>query len=123
LVFNSAKYKIETLIGRRPAMEVDIVDECDEFLDSFSNRSSINIAKLHNALIYSTGSSENFDEISKELGELIVFLKRDERMNDAVMSGEIIPLKQTGIYDIFRLMIKNPEFFDDIEEESYYLMC
>ncbi len=119
LVFNSAKYKIETLIGRRPAMEVDIVDECDEFLDSFSNRSSINIAKLQNALIYSTGSSENFDEISKELGELIVFLKRDERINDAVMSGEIIPLKQTGIYDIFRLMIKNPEFFDDIEEESY----
>src|SRR3989339_415067 len=46
LIFNSMKYQIETQIGRKPKTDLDIIDECDEFLDSFSSERKINIKRL-----------------------------------------------------------------------------
>ncbi|MCX6749949.1 MAG: DEAD/DEAH box helicase family protein, partial [Candidatus Pacearchaeota archaeon] len=50
LVFNSLKYKLESALNRKPSTEVEIIDECDEFLDSFSNQRNINIDRLQNSL-------------------------------------------------------------------------
>ena len=41
LIFNSLKYKLESAINRKPLTEVEIIDECDEFLDSFSEHINI----------------------------------------------------------------------------------
>ena len=41
IVFNSLKYKLESVLNRKPQTEVEIIDECDEFLDSFSNKRTI----------------------------------------------------------------------------------
>ena len=50
LIFNSMKYQIETMLGRKPKTDLDIIDECDEFLDSFSNERKINLNRLQSAL-------------------------------------------------------------------------
>src|SRR3989344_4572547 len=50
LIFNSEKYKLETLMNRKPATEIEIIDECDEFLDNFANYKLINLNRLNFAL-------------------------------------------------------------------------
>src|SRR4030043_2475248 len=66
IVFNSLKYKLESSMNRKPLTEVEIIDECDEFLDSFSNQRNINLDRLQNALIYAIGFSESFDNAISE---------------------------------------------------------
>jgi len=62
IIFNSQKYKLETLMNRKPATEIEIIDECDEFLDSFSNNKKINITRLNFAL---AGLYSEDDKINK----------------------------------------------------------
>jgi len=50
LIFNSLKYKIETLMDRKPETELEVIDECDEFLDSFTIEEQINLNRLTYAL-------------------------------------------------------------------------
>ena len=35
IVFNSKKYELENLMNRKPQTDLEIIDECDEFLDNF----------------------------------------------------------------------------------------
>ena len=58
IVFNSLKYKLETALKRKPVTEAEIVDECDEFLDSFTNQRNINIERLQSSLVKFAGTSE-----------------------------------------------------------------
>src|SRR3989344_3687727 len=50
IIFNSAKYKIENSLDRKPATEVEIIDEADEFLDNFSTQSELNLSRLQSTL-------------------------------------------------------------------------
>ncbi len=118
IVFNSLKYKLETALLRKPRTEVEIIDECDEFLDSFSNERTINFDRLQSALIHALGAGEGEQDMIEELLELITHLGRDERIGDAIRAGEIIPLKSTGIYDIIKIFIKE-EWLKSIDDESY----
>lgn len=119
IVFNSMKYLFETALNRKPSTEAEIVDECDEFLDSFSNERNINIERLQNSLgqIF-TSEEDNFHKIL-EAKDILSHIKKDERVAKAVMNKEIIPLKETGIYDLFKIFIKNSEFIQEADEESY----
>ncbi len=103
IVFNSLKYKLESAIGRKPLTEVEIIDECDEFLDSFSNQRNLNIERLQNSLIQLAMKEEIAEGFIKEMVETIKQIKRTPRIINAVESHEIIPLKETGIYDLFRI--------------------
>jgi len=118
LVFNSLKYKLETSLGRKPKTEIEIIDECDEFLDSFSNERVINIERLQNSLIQALGSGEGDEKNIDEIFELIKYLKRDEKIKDAIETGKIIPLKSSGLYDIFKIFLKK-ECLKSIDDESY----
>lgn len=120
IVFNSMKYILESYLGRKPSTEVEIIDECDEFLDKFSNQRTINLEKLQNALIYTIGYGESFENASKEIGGILKHLKKDNRIAEAIETGSITPLKQTGIYDLLRIFLKNPEFLQEIDDESYF---
>ena len=121
IVFNSMKYLLETIMDRKPSTKIEIVDECDEFLDSFSNQKSINLDRLQHSLISISPSEKKNGRIIKELNEIISYLKKDERINKSILSGEIIPLKETGIYDLIKIFLKNKEFLDDADDESYVL--
>ena len=119
IVVNSLKYKLESLLKRKPETEVEIIDECDEFLDSFSNQRSINLGMLQGALMTPGELTENNADILAEIGELIRELKNDERIKDMISSGEITPLKETKVYDLIRLFSKNKELIESFDEESY----
>jgi hypothetical protein len=118
IVFNSLKYKLETALGRKPVTEVEIIDECDEFLDSFSNERVINIERLQNSLIQAFGSGEGDEETMEELMELLKYLRQDSRLEEFIEEKEIIPLKATGIYDILKIFLKE-HWMNTIDDESY----
>ena len=100
IVFNSLKYKLESALNRKPLTEVEVIDECDEFLDSFSNQRAINLERLQNSLSNVFLSEEHSFNLISEIIEIIKHLKRDDKIKDAVEKKEILPLKQTGIYDL-----------------------
>ncbi|MBR9701593.1 DEAD/DEAH box helicase family protein [Candidatus Pacearchaeota archaeon] len=118
IVFNSMKYKLESLLNRKPETEVEIIDECDEFLDSFSNQRTINLDRLQNALINVFSNDENVGKIIEEVSSILKQIKRNQRVRNAVDS-EIIPLRETGIYDLLKIFLYKSEFLDEVDEESY----
>jgi len=119
IVFNSLKYKYETILGRKPLTEVEIIDECDEFLDSFANQRNLNIERLQNSLAQVVGVSRETYQHIDELSEIIKHIKKNKRIYNAIQTREIIPLKETGIYDLFGVYMRNSEFVEEIDPESY----
>jgi Rad3-related DNA helicase len=121
LVFNSLKYKLESSMNRKPETEAEIIDECDEFLDSFSNQRIINIDRLQNSLNQVFSDYEDSEFIIRKMGKIIDEIKNDARIQHAVFSKEIIPLKETEVYDLFKLILENQDFLYEIDDESYLL--
>lgn len=119
IVFNSLKYKLESALNRKPSTEIEIIDECDEFLDSFSNQRSINIDRLQNSLTHAVIHEEKSFQIIHEINEILNHLKKNSKINDLIKNKEIIELKKTGLYDLFKIFLKNSEFMNEIDEESY----
>ncbi|HLC86949.1 MAG TPA: helicase C-terminal domain-containing protein [Candidatus Nanoarchaeia archaeon] len=121
IVFNSLKYKLESVLNRKPSTEVEIIDECDEFLDSFSNNKNLNIDRLQTSLAYIT----NFDDYTigfiKEISSILDQIKNNEKVRKAGESKEIIPIRETGIYDLIKIFLKNSEIFYDIDEDNYLI--
>jgi Rad3-related DNA helicase len=118
IVFNSLKYKLETALLRKPKTEVEIIDECDEFLDSFSNERVINIERLQNSLMQALGSGEGDEKMIEILFEILNYFKKDPRIERILEKKEIIPLKATGIYDLLKIFLKE-NWLKDIDDESY----
>ena len=119
IVFNAQKYKLESAINRKPLTEAEIIDECDEFLDSFSNQRTINLERFQNSMIQVAGINEKVDGISKEINGLIAQIRSHEKIKDALINNKIIPLKETPVYVLFRIFLESEEFLDGIEDESY----
>ena len=117
IVFNSMKYKLETILGRKPKTEVEVIDECDEFLDSFSNQKSINLDRLQNALIYFF-PGEEYKEKLEEAFELIRSIRQDERLMKLTEDKGIISLRETAIFDLLKLFLKR-DWLAEADDESY----
>jgi len=114
IIFNSAKYKIETALDRKPETEIDIIDEADEFLDSFSSQSELNLERLKNSLanIYSEhGDTMDF------IDEIIKLIKLEEKNKKAtgIDENKIFHINDTKIRKILSLMLKD----GNIESETY----
>ncbi len=113
LIFNSMKYQIETQIGRKPKTDLDIIDECDEFLDSFSSEKKLNINRLQSAL---SGLMPKDQEKRNALKGLI------REVNDILFSPpltDIEKLKDSSILKILEIALENPNIAED-EENNYY---
>jgi Rad3-related DNA helicase len=119
IVFNSLKYKLESALNRKPSSQIEIIDECDEFLDSFSNQRNINIDRLQNSLGHAVIHEEESFQIIHEINEILNHLKKNNEVNELAKNKEIIELKKTGLYDLFKIFLKNSEFMNEIDEESY----
>lgn len=120
MVFNSLKYKLETALNRKPKTQVEIIDECDEFLDGLSSQRNINIDKLQSALMQAMGSAEGDEDIIEELFELISHFRKDPRTSKIIENKDIIPLKATGIYDILKIFL-DKEWLETVDSESYLM--
>jgi len=119
LVFNSLKYKLESSMNRKPETEAEIIDECDEFLDSFSNQRIINVDRLQNSLNQIFSEYEGSERIIREMSLTIEGIKNNPEIQHAVFSKQIIPLKKTEVYDLLKIILENIEFLYDIDDESY----
>ncbi len=120
IIFNSAKYKIEVALDRKPETEVDIIDEADEFLDSFCTQEEINLTILAKSLNTIIPNDINAKEIILEILEL---LKSEEKNKQALGVNEqhIFHVSETKIEKILKLILKNPEIEAEIilDTENY----
>jgi hypothetical protein len=113
LIFNSQKYQIETLLGRKPKTDIDIIDECDEFLDNFANERKINLNRLHSSLLNLMPVDS---EKKMKVKELIY------EVNSLIFNPpevEIQKLESSVIEKLIKEIIENPNLAED-EETSYY---
>jgi len=107
IIFNSAKYKIEVALDRKPETEIDIIDEADEFLDSFSNQIELNLTRLNNSLKHIIFENESARAAADTIQEII---RLDEKNKSALGVNEIqvFHLKDTPVEKILSLILKNP---------------
>ncbi|HVY01606.1 MAG TPA: helicase C-terminal domain-containing protein, partial [Candidatus Nanoarchaeia archaeon] len=100
LVFNAAKYKIECALDRKPKTHVDIIDEGDEFLDSFSAQYILNVNKLINALKLLYAEEETQSAIDKILLNLGIEEKRIKAIG--VNEEKVFHIKETNLESVLR---------------------
>lgn len=112
LVFNSMKYLIEMAMGRKPKTEIDIIDECDDFLDDLASERKINLNKfLHSISNIFPDSSSEVDDV-KDMIHLTNHL-----INNT--TEEIEPLKKSDFNDLMEKILSNPNLTQD-DEDNYY---
>jgi len=118
IIFNSMKYKLETLMGRKPETEVEIIDECDEFLDSFANKEQINLNRLSYALGNIFVEGPEIQKIIDKLTDITNALK----LKHQTPSDEIFEIKNSLVEELLDGILENTEFLDKIEaDESNYI--
>lgn len=120
IIFNSLKYKIESLMNRKPSTEIEIIDECDEFLDSFSVEETINLNKLIYAINMVFDSDPKIKELMNNLLDIINTIKIKKEFHES--KDNIFPVEKSIIEDLLRLVIENSDLLDIIEtDELSYL--
>jgi len=119
IVFNSLKYKLESAMNRKPKTEVEIIDECDEFLDGFSNERTVNFDRLQSSLTQMFGIGEETAKISSDINELIRQIKIHPQIVEAMNTKKIIHLKETPVYVLFKIFLDSQNLLQNIDEESY----
>ncbi|MEK6854992.1 MAG: helicase C-terminal domain-containing protein [Nanoarchaeota archaeon] len=114
IIFNSAKYLAETAIGRKPQTDVDIIDEADEFLDSFSNNVEINLTRLAYALQRIALENEDTEGSVKKIIELIN-LEEANKKALGVDENQIFSLLETKISKVLQIFLRDLELATEIE--------
>jgi Rad3-related DNA helicase len=124
IIFNSQKYRLESLLNRKPATNIEIIDECDEFLDSFSNHKKINLGWLSLALDRLFFEDERSERIVKEINLLIRSLHEDKKIDNYIRSDEILNIKDTPIHRLLNYFLES-DFLSkaDYDEENYAYAC
>lgn len=118
IIFNSRKYLSEMAIGRKPATEVEIIDEADEFLDSFSNSLEINLTRLGNALrlLGTFDAADSVDKITK-------IIENEEKNKKAlgINPDEIFALEDSKVSEMIKILLSNKELESEIRlDETNY---
>jgi Rad3-related DNA helicase len=109
-------------MNRKPETAVEIIDECDEFLDNFSNEETINIDRLNIAL----GSVYAEDEKNREILRKLTNLTSDliAQKENLIKTREITLIDNTKILELLKLFLDN-NFLNKVEvdDESYCFQC
>lgn len=115
IIFNSKKYELENLMNRKPATEIEIIDEGDEFLDSLTNESKINmnylLAKLKRAS--ETEKKEDVKELIFDIMDVVDGLIKNNS------GAKIMKLRDNRALDLLNYFIKNSFLADNEELEMY----
>ncbi len=116
MIFNSQKYLIELALGRKPKTEIDVIDECDEFLDNFAQEKKINLSRLLSSLsnLYPEEPKDR-EAIKKIIFELNEILLED----DFSKGGNIEKIAGSKINKLVEMILENVHLAED-EENSYY---
>ena len=118
IIFNSMKYEIENAIGRKPKTEIEIIDECDEFLDNLGNEKVINLNMLKSKLDYLGSKHKNhgiLPDVSNLVSEMI---KNSDKL---IESEEILPLKNTKVKNLMTYFFNYTFSHIILNDEEDYL--
>jgi len=116
IIFNSLKYKIESMMGRKPATNIEIIDECDEFLDSFAEQEQINISRLQFALNMLYSQDPRIKQTIDKLIDITNAIKASEKLKE---SDEIYELNNTLVQELLLGVLENPDLLDLIESDDH----
>ncbi len=123
LIFNNQKYLLENIMGRKPKTDLDIIDECDEFLDKLSNEKTINLNRLQMALINLFPDTDKKVHAAKEIlhitNNLIKQYSDASYEDNSYSESEVNKLEETDILGLIEKVLENPYLAED-EEENYY---
>ncbi len=124
IIFNSQKYRVECLMNRKPSTDIEIIDECDEFLDSFTNSKKINLGWLSIALNRLFFEEERYERIAKDITMLIKSIHDDVNIQNYIRSNEILHIKETPILRLINYFLETG-FLEhaDYDEENYAYDC
>jgi Rad3-related DNA helicase len=113
IIFNSAKYKIEVALDRKPETEVDIIDEADEFLDNFSMQESLNLTRFATSLKSLSPEHPEAQEAIREISELLYFEEKNKQAL-GIDENRIFHINETKLEKMFKLLLKNSELASEI---------
>jgi len=120
IIFNSQKYKLETIMNRKPSTDIEIIDECDEFLDSFSNHKTINFNRLNFALGSLFSENDKIREIIDELITLTKQILKDKKIEEQILNEEIFHIKNTKILSLLKHFLDSDLMnYVECDEENY----
>ncbi|MBU0929769.1 MAG: DEAD/DEAH box helicase family protein [Nanoarchaeota archaeon] len=109
IIFNSKKYELENIMDRKPKTELEVIDECDSFLDNLSNEKKINLDRLSFKL--NEIQNKDLKELTIEINDLIMEIKKQN------LSEEPVLIKNTKILELLKYFLNNPCLFEETEEE------
>ena len=121
IIFNSAKYRAELSIGRKPLTEVDIIDEADEFLDNFFQQNELNLTRILFALKnFHTGDKK----VIHSLDKMIKLIEAEEKNKKVlgVDENKVSQVSETKIKPFLEELISNKDLEAEITlDELNYL--
>ena len=125
MIFNNKKYEIENVLDRKPATDIEIIDECDEFLDSLSNEKNLNLDWMRRKLeeVLSKSPEPAVKDAVSELMKLVDSLLSARWVNEMIDEKEILDLKDTKLVQMFNFLTTNDFVVDHEELEQYYLLA
>ncbi len=122
IIFNAAKYKIESMLDRKPDTDLEIIDEADEFLDSLSNQVSLNLTRLSSSL---SSIIPDDMETKHAIDRILNMIAMEEANKRALGIDEkkIYELKETKLLGILKEFLLNPEIEDEIiSDDANYVI-
>ncbi len=118
IMFNSAQYLLETELGRKPLTEIEIIDECDEFLDNLAAEGSININRLRAESSFLYGNNPEEEKLITALNDILKDIFEEAKQRSTYQG--IFPLDQTKVIQLTELFAKN-DYLPLIQDEDSYL--
>ncbi len=116
LIFNSKKYELENLMNRKPATQLEIIDEGDEFLDDMGTEKKINLNHLGSRIKKAIDHEKREDEkaVLEEIYNLVHYLIKKNSGKD------IMKLTENKAVELIDYFLRNP-YLGEHEELAYYL--
>jgi Rad3-related DNA helicase len=119
IIFNSAQYLLETYLGRKPATNVEIIDECDEFLDQFASSGSINMNMLASDVNFIPALEREQQELLDDLRDLMFEARQEIDSKYKTDGSEIVKLKDTKMIKMLNFFLTNDIYKITDDDESY----
>jgi len=121
VIFNSAKYRAELSIGRKPETEVDIIDEADEFLDNFFQQNELNLTRILFAL---KNFHTEYKKVKYSLEKMTQLIEAEEKNKKILLIDEnkVSKVSETKIKPFLEELISNLDLEAEITlDELNYL--
>lgn len=123
IIFNSRQYLLESFLGRKPATNVEIIDECDEFLDQFASSGSVNMNQLASDVNFIPALERSQQELLDDLRDLMFDARQEIDNNYSTNGDEIINLKDLKLSKLVKFFCDNDVYKITEDEETYLEQC